>query len=44
MADRFPSPFEIETPEGAEGWKELYTYSSLFSEGRREYELSLIHI
>ncbi|MEE8600660.1 PEP-utilizing enzyme [Euzebya tangerina] len=35
---RFPSPFEIETPEGAEGWEELYPYSVLFSEGRREYE------
>jgi pyruvate,water dikinase len=38
MADRFPSPFEIETPDGAEGWQELYTYSSLFSEDRRSYE------
>ncbi len=27
MADRFPSPFEIETPDGAEGWQGLYTYS-----------------
>lgn len=35
---RFPSPFEIPTPEGAEGWEELYSYSSLFSEGRRDYE------
>jgi pyruvate,water dikinase len=35
---RFPSPFEIETPPGAEGWEELYTYSSLFTEGRRGYE------
>ena len=26
MADRFPSPFEIQTPAGAEGWQELYTY------------------
>ena len=41
MADRFPSPFEIETPAGAEGWQELYTYSSLFTEGRREYEDSM---
>ncbi|MGH3950928.1 MAG: PEP-utilizing enzyme [Pseudonocardiaceae bacterium] len=40
MADRFPSPFEIATPEGADGWRELYTYSSLFSEQRREYEES----
>ena len=38
MADRFPSPFDIETPDGAEGWQELYTYSSLFCEERREYE------
>lgn len=38
MADRFPSPFDIETPAGAEGWQELYVYSSLFSEERREYE------
>jgi pyruvate,water dikinase len=35
---RFPSPFDVPTPEGAEGWEELYTYSSLFSEGRRQYE------
>jgi len=33
-----PSPFELATPPGAEGWEELYTYSSLFSEGRRDYE------
>lgn len=38
MADRFPSPFEIQTPPGAEGWQELYTYSSLFCEDRRDYE------
>jgi pyruvate, water dikinase len=38
MADRFPSPFEIETPAGAEGWEQLYTYSSVFSEDRRDYE------
>ncbi len=38
MADRFPSPFEIETPSGAEGWQDLYTYSSVFSEERRDYE------
>ena len=41
MADRFPSPFDIPTPPGAEGWKDFYTYSSLFSEGRREYEESM---
>jgi pyruvate,water dikinase len=33
-----PNPFDIATPPGAEGWEELYTYSSLFSAGRREYE------
>jgi pyruvate, water dikinase len=38
MADRFPSPFEITTPSGAEGWEKLYRYSSLFSDDRREYE------
>ncbi len=38
MADRFPSPFDIESPEGAEGWEQLYTYSSLFGEERRKYE------
>ena len=38
MPDRFPSPFEIQTPPGAEGWEQLYLYSSLFSEDRREYE------
>ena len=41
MADRFPSPFEIETPAGAEGWQELYTYSLPFSTDRREYEDSM---
>ena len=38
MTDRFDSPFDIQTPPGAEGWEELYTYSSLFSESRRDYE------
>jgi pyruvate,water dikinase len=38
---RFPSPFEIPTPEGAEGWQDLYTYSLPFSEDRREYEESM---
>ena len=41
MADRFPSPFEIQTPAGAEGWQELYTYSLPFSTDRREYEDSM---
>ncbi len=38
MADRFPSPFDMETPPGAEGWEQLYAYSSVFSEDRRTYE------
>jgi pyruvate, water dikinase len=38
MADRFPSPFEIEAPAGAEGWQRLYSYSAVFSEERRAYE------
>ena len=38
MADRFASPFDIETPEGADGWEELYSYSSLFTDARRDYE------
>ncbi len=37
---RFPSPFELETPPGAEGWEELYNYSVLFSEDRKAYEES----
>jgi pyruvate,water dikinase len=41
MADRFPSPFDITTPPGAEGWQDLYSYSSVFSEDRREYEDSM---
>jgi pyruvate, water dikinase len=41
MADRFPSPFDIPTPPGAAGWQELYSYSSVFSEDRRDYEDSM---
>ena len=41
MPDRFPSPFEIVTPTGAEGWEELYGYSTVFSEDRRELEDSM---
>lgn len=36
--NRFPSPFDIPVPPGAEGWEELYTYSLPFSEDRRTYE------
>jgi hypothetical protein len=31
----FPSPFEIETPPGCEGWEELYPHYALFAEERR---------
>ncbi len=41
MAERFDSPFDIETPAGAEGWQDLYTYSLPFSEDRRDYEDSV---
>jgi pyruvate,water dikinase len=34
----FPNPFEIETPEGAEGWERMYPYYALFSEDRRDAE------
>ena len=32
----FPSPYEVGTPPGCEGWEELYPYYALFDEGRRE--------
>jgi pyruvate,water dikinase len=34
----FPSPFAVSTPEGAEGWRELYPYYYTFSEERRDFE------
>ncbi len=37
---RFPSPFDVPTPEGCEGWEDLYPYYYLFSEERREFEES----
>jgi pyruvate,water dikinase len=40
-AARFASPFEIETPPGAEGWQQLYSYSLPFSDARRDYEDSM---
>jgi pyruvate,water dikinase len=36
--DRFTSPFDIETPAGAEGWQSLYPYYALLSEDRRTFE------
>jgi pyruvate,water dikinase len=38
MTEGFPSPFEVETPEGAEGWEEMYPYYLLFDPARRELE------
>jgi len=35
---RFPSPFDLRPPEGAEGWEELYPYYVLISPERREME------
>jgi pyruvate,water dikinase len=32
----FPSPYEIATPPGCEGWEEMYPYYALFDEARRE--------
>jgi phosphohistidine swiveling domain-containing protein len=32
----FPSPYEVETPPGCEGWEEMYPYYGLFDERRRE--------
>ncbi len=33
--DRFPSPFDIETPPGAEGWESMYDWYHLFGPDRR---------
>ncbi|MDV8022720.1 PEP-utilizing enzyme [Rhodococcus sp. IEGM 1330] len=32
---RFPDPYEIETPEGAEGWEDMFAYHNRFLEPRR---------
>ena len=34
----FPSPYEIETPPGCEGWEEMYPYYAVFDERRREQD------
>ncbi len=36
--DRFPSPFELDTPAGAEGWQRMYPYYYLFSQDRRHLD------
>ncbi|MEM9564098.1 MAG: PEP-utilizing enzyme [Actinomycetota bacterium] len=38
MSNRFDSPFELEGPEGVDGWEELYSPSVTFGEHRRDYE------
>jgi len=35
---KLKSPFEVETPKGAEGWEEMYPRQLMFSEEMREYE------
>lgn len=35
---RFPSPFEVSTPPGCEGWESMYPYYAVFSEDRRAEE------
>jgi len=38
QASTFPDPLSVPTPEGCEGWEEMYPYYVLFSEDRAEYE------
>jgi pyruvate,water dikinase len=40
QASTFPDPLTVPTPEGCEGWEEMYPYYALFSEDRAEYERS----
>ena len=40
QASTFPDPLSVPTPEGCEGWEEMYPYYVLFSEDRAEYERS----
>jgi pyruvate,water dikinase len=42
--ERFPSPFEVETPPGAEGWRNMYPPYLLFSDENREFEDSAFWI
>ena len=34
----FPSPYDQSPPTGAEGWKDLYSYSLVFQDNRRDVE------
>lgn len=38
MAEGFLSPYDVETPPGADGWEEMYPYYLLFDPGRRAEE------
>ena len=29
---KFPSPYELKAPKGAEGWRDLYPYYALFQD------------
>ena len=33
---KFPSPYDLKAPEGAEGWRDLYPYYTLFQEERKQ--------
>jgi pyruvate,water dikinase len=33
---KFPSPYELKAPKGAEGWRDLYPYYALFQDERKE--------
>ncbi|HEX6024993.1 MAG TPA: PEP-utilizing enzyme [Solirubrobacter sp.] len=38
MSTAFPAPMSIATPEGCEGWEEMYPHYALFVEERREQD------
>lgn len=38
IVHRFPSPFDVETAAGADGWEQMYPYYFRFSEENREWE------
>jgi pyruvate,water dikinase len=38
VTDAFASPYDVATPEGAEGWEEMYPYYVIFDPARREQE------
>lgn len=37
-AMKFPSPYELHAPDGAQGWQEMYPYYLLFQDGLKEQE------